>query len=315
MKDKSPGGLSELETISPINSDAGGSSDFNLVAIIGGGTMGQGIAQTMAAKGIEVVLVEKNHSSLQQAVKNLNETLDREIMRWAMTKSDKKAILSRIENTVNLEEVEKCDIVISAINEDLNSKKQLFSRLDKICPPETIFVTNTSTLSVTELANSTTRESKFIGMHFLNPVPKIPLVEVVRGLKTSDETFLKIKRFAEQLDKTAVEVFEYPGYVTTRIIIALLNEAIHILMEGVASADGIDQAMKLGFNFPIGPLALADQMGLDEVMTWMESLFHDLGDLKYRPCPLLRKMVRAGHLGVKTGRGFFRYDEHGKRIR
>lgn len=306
-------GLKDLEVISAMEKE-NEIEDIDLIAIIGGGTMGQGIAQTAAAKSMEVMLVEKDRPSLTRAMNNLSDSLDRGIERWAMTKNDKKAILARIEGTINLEEVEKCNLIISAINEDLNAKKEMFNRLDKICPSETIFVTNTSTLSVTELANSTKREDKFIGLHFLNPVPKIPLVEVVRGLKTSDQTFARIKKFAEKLDKTAVEVFEYPGYVTTRVIIAMLNEAMYILMEGVASADGIDQAMKLGFNFPIGPLALTDQMGLDEVMAWMESLFHDLGDLKYRPCPLLRKMVRAGHLGVKTGRGFFVYDKSGKRI-
>lgn len=306
-------GLKDLEVISAMEKEAE-TEEIDLIAIIGGGTMGQGIAQTAAAKSMEVMLVEKDRPSLTRAMNNLSDSLDRGIERWAMTKNDKKAILARIEGTINLEEVEKCNLIISAINEDLNAKKEMFNRLDKICPSETIFVTNTSTLSVTELANSTKREDKFIGLHFLNPVPKIPLVEVVRGLKTSDQTFARIKKFAEKLDKTAVEVFEYPGYVTTRVIIAMLNEAMYILMEGVASADGIDQAMKLGFNFPIGPLALTDQMGLDEVMAWMESLFHDLGDLKYRPCPLLRKMVRAGHLGVKTGRGFFVYDKSGKRI-
>jgi len=314
MDEQKPFGLHDLEAISAIEKEVE-LEEFNLIAIIGAGTMGQGIAQAAAAKGIEVVLVEKDRPSLKRAMTNLNDTLDREIERWAMTESDKRAILARIEGTTNLEEVEKCDLIISAISEDLNAKKELFSRLDTICPPETIYITNTSTLSVTELANTTQREDKFIGLHFLNPVPKVPLVEVVRGLKTSDHTFVKIKKFAEKLDKTAVEVFEYPGYVTTRVIIAMLNEAMYILMEGVASADGIDQAMKLGFNFPIGPLALADQMGLDEVMAWMESLFRDLGDLKYRPCPLLRKLVRAGHLGVKTRRGFFVYDESGKRIR
>jgi len=164
-------------------------------------------------------------------------------------------------------------------------------------------------LSVSQIADATKRQDKVIGMHFLSPVPKIPLVELIRGLKTSDDTYLNVKRFAEILEKTAVEVYEYPGYITVRVITPLINEAMHVLMEGVASAEGIDTAMKLGFNFNMGPLALADMMGLDIVMEWMESLFKELGDRKYKPCPILRKMVREGNLGRKTGKGFFEYDE------
>jgi len=285
-----------------------------VVAVIGGGTMGQGIAQTVAGRGIEVLLVEKSPEALKESLEALRESLDREISRWAMTESDKKAILARITGTIHLEAVQACDLIIEAITENLDLKKALFGELDGICPPKTIFITNTSTLSITELAAASRREDRFIGMHFLNPVPKVPLVELVRGLKTSNATYQAVKRFAEQLDKTVVEVFEYPGYITTRIIISMINEAMYVLMEGVASAEDIDTAMRLGYNMPTGPLALADAMGLDEVVRWMETLFRELGDLKYRPCPLLRKLVRAGHLGRKTGRGFFTYDAEGRRI-
>jgi 3-hydroxybutyryl-CoA dehydrogenase len=233
--------------------------------------------------------------------------LDKEIEKWGITESEKRAILSRISGTENLGEIENVDIVIEAIVEDIDAKKELFKKIDKICPPKTIFITNTSTLSISETAKVTKREDKIIGMHFLTPVPKIPVVELVRGLKTSNETYLKVKKFAETIEKTAVEVYEYPGHITTRVIIPLLNEAMHVLMEGVATAEGIDTAMRLGFNFNMGPLALADMMGLDVVMDWMETLFRELGDLKYKPCPILRKLVREGHLGRKTGKGFFEY--------
>jgi len=305
--------LRDLEELREIGREVEGEAIMD-VAVVGGGTMGRGIAHALAAKGINVILIEKNEEAAKRSREQLEEDLDHEIQRWALTESDKRAILARIQMSTDLDELERYDVVIEAITENLQAKQDLFRRLDEVCPPETIFVTNTSTLSITEIAAATRREDRVIGMHFLNPVPKVPLVEIVRGLKTSDETFENAKRLAERLGKTAVEVYEYPGYVTTRVIVTMLNEAMHILMEGVASAEGIDTAMKLGFNFPVGPLTLADMMGLDEGMAGMETLFRELGDMKYRPCPLLRKLVRAGHLGKKTGRGFFVYDETGKKI-
>jgi 3-hydroxybutyryl-CoA dehydrogenase len=289
--------------------------DVLKIAVIGAGTMGQGIAQTASQAGINVTIVEKDDASLQASFQGLEETLDHEISRWAKTESDKKAILSRIEGTAKFEDIVDQPIIIEALPDNLETKQAIFENLDGICDPKAIFITNTSTLSITEIAEVTERQSQVIGMHFMNPVPKTAVVEVVRGLKTSDETFRHIRHFAIQLKKTPVEVYEYPGYVTTRVILPMLNEAMHVLMEGTASAEDIDTALKLGYNMEKGPLALADQMGLDEVMLWMESLFRELGDLKYRPCPLLRKMVRAGRLGRKTGKGFFHYDEHGQIIR
>ncbi len=284
------------------------------VGIIGGGIMGMGIAQAASQAGLDVIIVEKDEASAERSKKRLSESMDREIQRWGMTISEKKAILQRIKWTTNINEVKECDIIIEAVDEDLKLKQEIFKKLDSICPPETIFVSNTSTLSLSKIAEGTSRGDKTIGMHFLNPVPKVPVVEIVRGIETSDETTNIAKTFAKKLGKTAVEVFEYPGFITTRVIVPFLNEAMHILMEGLATAEGIDTATKLGYNLPIGPLELADSMGLDEILAWMESLWHELGEPRYRPCPLLRKYVREGKLGKKSGEGFFKYDEHGRKI-
>jgi 3-hydroxybutyryl-CoA dehydrogenase len=276
--------------------------------------MGQGIAVSAARRGIEVLLIEKDEDLLKQSVAEISESLGREIVRWAMTESEKKAIMSRIKGAVDFSQIKNQQYIIEAIPENLDLKKRLFARLDSHCAPEAIFITNTSTLSITELASGTVRSDRVIGMHFLNPVTKVPMVELVRGLKTSVETFRMALALAEKLERTAIEVYESPGYVTTRVMMPLVNEAIQVLMEGVASAEDIDTALRLGYELPHGPLAMADQIGLDLVLNWLETLFRDLGDTKYRPCPLLRMLVRAGHLGVKTGQGFFRYDSEGRMI-
>jgi len=276
--------------------------------------MGQGLAEAIAASGSEVTLIDKTTKLAQKGIKGIEESIDHEIERWGLTQADKKAILARIFPSSDLSEAEDAEIVIEAIPEDIEMKKHLFEQLDKICGPDTLLVTNSSTLSISEIAAVTQRPEKVIGMHFLNPVIRIPLVEFVKGLKTDEETFEKATEFAELLGKKWITVNEYPGYVTTRIIVPMLNEAMHILMEGVASANDIDKAMKLGFGFNVGPLTLADMMGLDVVMSWMENLLNELSEHKYNPCPILRKLVRAGHLGVKTGRGFFEYDKDGNKI-
>jgi 3-hydroxybutyryl-CoA dehydrogenase len=276
--------------------------------------MGAGIAETLAATGTEVFLLDKSLELAERGIKRVSENMDKEIGRWGLTASEKKSILSRIHPGADLAPVAQAEMVIEAIPDKLDMKQELFAELNRLCPVETVLVTNTSTLSISEIAAMTTRPDKVIGLHFLNPVNRIPIVEVVRGLKTSDETYQMIREFAGQINKQPILVNEYPGFVTTRIIVPLLNEAMHVLMEGISTADDIDAAMKLGFGFNMGPLALADLMGLDEVMAWMENLLTELSEHKYNPCPLLRKMVRAGNLGVKTGQGFFKYDKEGNRI-
>jgi 3-hydroxybutyryl-CoA dehydrogenase len=276
--------------------------------------MGCGIAQTISSKGIEVLIAEKDEESLKHSFGILEQNLDREIQRWGMTESDKGAIMSRIRGTADKTELGDYDLVIEAVPEDMSIKSALFHQLDVILGPNTILVTNTSVLSVTELASFTSRAQQVIGMHFLHPVPKRPMVEIVRGLKTTDDTFEFVRKFAYDIGKNPIEVYESPGYVTTRVMLPMLNEAMYALMEGVASEEGIDDAMRLGFHFEYGPLQLSDHMGLDEVLNWLESMFKETGDQKYRPCPLLRKLVRAGHLGAKTGKGFFVYDENGRRL-
>jgi 3-hydroxybutyryl-CoA dehydrogenase len=287
---------------------------INSVAIIGAGVMGQGIGQTIAASGMEVTIIEKNNERLEWAKAQLSETIDREIKRWAMTNSEKKAIFSRITWDIDITKIQDCDLVIEAVDEDFDLKVRIFKEMDKHAKKDAIFVSNTSTLSLTKISETTSRPDKVIGMHFLNPVPKVPLVEIVKCLHTSNETVKKVKDFANRIGKTPVEVYEYPGFVTTRAIVPLLNEAMYILLEGVATAKDIDTAMRLGYNFQYGPLEMADMMGLDEVLAWMETLWKTLGEPRYRACPILRKLVRERKLGRKTGEGFYKYDQHGNKI-
>lgn len=290
------------------------SETVNLVAIIGAGVMGQGIAHTVSGAGFDTVILEKDEEKLNEAKENISENMDREIKRWAMTGSEKKAILSRIKWTLDINETKDADVIIEAVDENFELKVKIFKQLDQIAKPETIFVSNTSTLSLTKIAEATKRRDRIIGMHFLNPVPKIPVVELVKGLETSNDTVQIIRSFVKKIGKTAVEVYEYPGFVTTRAIVPLLNEAMYILLEGIATAKDIDTAMKLGYNFQYGPLEMADQMGLDEVLAWMDTLWKTLGEPRYRACPILRKLVREKKLGKKTGEGFYKYDDNGKII-
>jgi 3-hydroxybutyryl-CoA dehydrogenase len=279
------------------------------VGIVGAGTMGQGVAVACAAVSLDVLLKDVSSEACAASIADIAQSLARDIAKWRRTESEKKAILARIHAVASMKELEAANIVVECVPEDLDLKTRIFQELDAVCPPEDVLATNTSALSVTEIATRTRRPDRIIGLHFQAPVPLVPLVEVVRGLATSEATLRTALDFVRVLGKTGVEVFEYPGYVTTRVIVPFLNEAMHVVMEGVATAEAVDTSMKLGYGLPVGPLALADRMGLDEVMRWMQYLFDELGDLKYRPCPLLRKMIRAGHLGVKSGRGFFLYPE------
>jgi len=301
-----------LGSVQPVKGES--NDRIEIVSIVGAGVMGRGIAQTIASSGIDVIILEKNQSHLEKAQEELAKSMEFEISRWAMTKSEMKSILSRIKWTLNFDDLKNSDIIIEAVDESLQLKRLIFKKIDEIAKPETIFISNTSTLSLTQISEITSRRDKIIGMHFLNPVPKIPMVELIRALETSNETVEIIKDFAAKIGKTPVEVYEYPGFVTTRVIVPYLNEAMHIFLEGIASAKDIDTAMKLGYNMSMGPLEMADSMGLDEVLSWMNHLWRDLGEPRYRPCPVLRKLVRDKKLGKKTGEGFYKYDENGKII-
>ncbi len=283
--------------------------------IVGTGAMGRGIAELAATKGFEAVMVGRTPSELEHARQCLDVALQREIDRWAITEAEKRVILSRIRFTTDITELAKADFVIVAMVAEIEEDKQVFRTLDQICRKEVILASNTSTLSITEMAAATYRPARVIGCHFLSPMTKTRVVEIVRGLKTTNETVAEVMNLMEHLDRTGVEVFESTGYVTTRLIVPLINEACTALMEGVATAEDIDTAMRLGFEMARGPLEIADRIGLDTILVMAERLWREYGDLKYRPAPILRKLVRAGNLGVETGEGFFRYDVDGDRIK
>ena len=277
------------------------------VAVVGGGTMGNGIAQVFASKGYDVLLLEVDEGRLDRARAAIGSSLDRIVKKGTLTAPDREAILARIKGTTRAAELSGVGLVVEAILEDAAAKKSLFATLDGILPQDAVLASNTSSISITELAATTKRADRVIGMHFMNPVPVMQLVEIIRGLATSDETFGRVRGWTEQLGKTAVEVQDYPGFVSNRVLMPMINEAVFCLMEGVATRDAIDAVMKLGMNHPLGPLALADLIGLDVCLHIMEVLHDGLGDSKYRPCPLLRKMVAAGRLGRKSGAGFYEY--------
>src|SRR2546426_5782692 len=281
--------------------------DVGKVGVVGAGTMGNGIAHVFARSGLQVILSDIEPRFLDRAIQTIEKNLEREVAKNKITAADKSVALGRIATTVERAKLGECDFIVEAATEKFEIKAELFRDLDRICRPEVILASNTSSISITKLAALTKRPEQVIGMHFFNPVPVMKLVEVIRGLATSDETLTSVRDLAVQLGKAPVEVNDAPGFVSNRVLMPLLNEAIYAVMEGVATPDAVDEVFKLGMAHPMGPLTLADFIGLDVCLDIMRVLQEGLGDPKYRPCPLLVKMVDAGWLGKKAGRGFYKY--------
>lgn len=282
--------------------------NIKTVMVIGAGQMGSGIAQVCAQAGYKVILNDLKDEFVEKGLGVISKNLSRQVQKERMTEDEKNNILSNLVKSTNLGDAKEADIVIEAAVENMNIKAKIFADLDQIAPEHTILASNTSSLPITEIAAATKRPEKVIGMHFMNPVPVMKLVEIIRGLATADEVYQVIEDMTKTLNKVPVEVNDFPGFVSNRVLMPMINEAIYTLYEGVATKEAIDEVMKLGMNHPMGPLTLADFIGLDTCLYIMETLHEGFGDDKYRPCPLLRKYVKAGWLGKKTGRGFYIYD-------
>ena len=283
------------------------SNSIQTVGIVGAGTMGNGIAQACATKGINVVMVDIADAAVQKGLATISGSLDRLIKKEKISEADKAAALALVKGSTSYDDLKGCQLVIEAATENPEIKNKILKQLDELLPAETVIASNTSSISITELAAQTKRADKFIGMHFFNPVPMMALVELIRGIQTSDATHDAVKALAEHLGKSPITVKNAPGFVVNRILVPMINEAFFVLAEGLATPEDIDAGMKLGCNHPIGPLALADRSGLDVCLAVMEVYLEQFGDSKYRPCYLLKEMVAAGHLGRKTGRGVYDY--------
>lgn len=282
--------------------------DVKQIMVVGAGQMGAGIAQVCAQAGYKVILHDRSEQALEKGMEGIQKRLTRAVEKERMTEQDKQTAIECLQQAKSIESVREADVVIEAAIENITVKKEIFTELDKIAPAHTIFATNTSSLPITEIAAATTRPEKVIGMHFMNPVPIMKLVEVIRGLQTADETYQVVADITKQLNKTSVEVQDFPGFVANRVLMPLINEAIYTVYEGIATPEDVDTVMKLGMNHPMGPLTLADFIGLDTCLYIMEVLHEGFGDSKYRPCPLLRQYVQAGWYGKKAGRGFYTYE-------
>ena len=278
-----------------------------IIGVVGAGTMGNGIAQVAARAGYTVIMRDVKDEFLQRGLQAIEKSLQRDIDKQRLSGEEKQSILGRIKTTTELDDLREASFVIEAVTEDLGVKTELFSALDRITPPEAILASNTSSISITRLGAATSRPDKVIGMHFMNPVPVLKLVEVIRGIATSDDTYERVRSLTEKLGKTALDCNDSPGFVSNRVLLPMINEAIFALYEGVATKESIDGIMKLGMNHPMGPLQLADFIGLDVCLAILNVLYDGLGDPKYRACPLLKRYVDAGWLGKKTGRGFYEY--------